>query len=208
MAGRPPKTTDDEIVTAVLDAGARRVTTGEVAEELPIGREAVRRRLADLADEGRVTRERIGGPGTPNLWSVEERDAGKGRERERDAAETGDADVAVSALDADEGSSWSFGDGLADDLDALDLPGSGDVLDARREAVRACYQFLADHGEATRSGFVDAIYPEHPAGFGSVGGWWNAIGKTGLRGLAERRDELRAPSEGSHRWSFVEDGQI
>jgi len=92
---------------------------------------------------------------------------------------------------------------IAADLDAdlaeLELPGSGETLQERQEAVRACYDLLQEQGDASRSVFLEEIYPEHSARFGSENGWWNAI-RDGLRQLAERRPEIAAPSKGEHTW--------
>lgn len=95
---------------------------------------------------------------------------------------------------------------LEDDLAALDdvLPGEDELLEERRAAVRACYEYLRENGTATKSDFTENVYPDHSAGYASAGGWWNTVGKKGLRALAERRDEPRAPAgEGSHRWRYL-----
>lgn len=88
-------------------------------------------------------------------------------------------------------------------IDGLDLSGSGDTLEARREAVRACCEYLRENGEATKSDFVSALYDEHRAGYQSTGGWWNTIGKDGLRTVAERVDHVNAPGEGEHVWFWT-----
>ena len=127
-----------------------------------------------------------------------------------DAAEPVDA----IAVDAEQERGDADG-GLEDDridaddvIDGLDLPGSGTKLERRRDAVRACVDFVRDHGAATKSDFIDAHYAdgdgEHVAGFGSSGGWWNAIGKQGLQEVAEHVDALEPPGgEGAHRWEWT-----
>jgi len=91
-------------------------------------------------------------------------------------------------------------DDLADDLEALDLPGDGD----RVEAVRAAFELLRERGESEKSDFIAELYDDgHDAGYSSPGGWWNTIGKKGLRGLADRRDDVRAPPEGGRKWRYV-----
>jgi hypothetical protein len=64
MAGRPPAASDLEILTAVSRAlggsGDPVVTTREVTERLPIKREAVSRRLSDLADRRLLARKKVG----------------------------------------------------------------------------------------------------------------------------------------------------
>ena len=78
-----------------------------------------------------------------------------------------------------------------------------DTTDERRDAVRACVDHLREHGTAQKKDFLAALYPEHAAGFGSEGGWWNEIGKEYLNAVAERVDAVEAPpKEGSHTWRY------
>lgn len=94
---------------------------------------------------------------------------------------------------------------LEDDLEAIrdELPGGEDVLDERLAAVRACYEYLRERGRATKSDFTENVYPENSAGYESAGGWWNAVGKSGLRALSERRENVRPPAgEGAHLWRY------
>lgn len=91
---------------------------------------------------------------------------------------------------------------LQDAISSLDLPGDGSTLEARRDAVRACYEYLRENRTAQRSEFIEDVYDDHPARFGSPGGWWNAIGKEGLRELARIRDDVAAPIEGGRIWAY------
>jgi len=98
------------------------------------------------------------------------------------------------------------GDGLREDLEELDLPGRGPMLEAREDAVTACYQLLEERGQAERRDFLRDVYRDHPAGYDSEGGWWNTVGKRGLGELAERRDDLGKPPEGGRVWQFLDRG--
>jgi len=116
------------------------------------------------------------------------------------------APVDVDACDQEQDRNQEPSDATADSptvddvLAELDMPGSGDRLEARREAVRACYQFLLNHGQAQKSDFLDDVYPDHTAGYQSSGGWWNTINPA-LRELCERRGDVDPPaSEGEHTW--------
>lgn len=97
-------------------------------------------------------------------------------------------------------------DGPADDdrvldelLAELDLPG-----DARRvEAVRACVAYLREVGVASRSDFIDNVYPEHRTGVGD-GRWWDVVGKQGLRQIADGHPSIEPPgSEGAHNYEWI-----
>lgn len=87
----------------------------------------------------------------------------------------------------------------------LELPGSGDVLEERREAVVECARYLRDRSQAQKSDFQADVFPDHDGRYNSPGGWWNAIGKQGLRALADDVDELEAPAgEGAHDWYWLD----
>jgi hypothetical protein len=95
-------------------------------------------------------------------------------------------------------------DDLADDLDALDLRGSGEVRLEREAAVRACYDLVKERGTAQKADFVSEVRPDHPAGYDSARSWYDyVVLNGGLRGLVYRRDDLRAPPEGGRTWRFV-----
>ncbi|MCT9096583.1 hypothetical protein [Haloarchaeobius sp. HME9146] len=74
----------------------------------------------------------------------------------------------------------SLGADIAD-LGDIEVPGrSTEKTEPRREAVGAALAYLKDVGSARRSDFVDELYEEFPAGYGSEAGWWECI-KTGLK---------------------------
>jgi predicted CopG family antitoxin len=103
----------------------------------------------------------------------------------------------------DDGAAESHEEAVEAIIDELDLPGGGHALASRRDAVRACWRYLREQGEATKSDFVDDVYPDHRASYGSSGGWWNTVGKQGLRTVADEHDSVDAPIEGNHVWFFV-----
>jgi len=57
-----------------------------------------------------------------------------------------------------------------------DLPGSGALLERRRDALRAAYEYLIDHPDADPGAFLNEVFPEHPAGYTTADQWWDAIG--------------------------------
>lgn len=81
----------------------------------------------------------------------------------------------------------------------LDLPGSGDVLDARREAVARLYGHLRKHGSATKGDFLELVDVDQ-VGYGSRESFWsNCINATGA---LSSLPGVRSPGEGGHRWRF------
>jgi hypothetical protein len=98
--------------------------------------------------------------------------------------------IAVSSTDV------SPGEDIAD-LQALDVPGrSPEKIEPRQRAVGAALAYLRDADRARRSDFVDALYEEYPAGYGSASGWWDCI-KTGLRQV-----DVVEGGDGSRIWRF------
>lgn len=84
------------------------------------------------------------------------------------------------------------------DLDAIDVPGrSEETREQRREAVGAALAFLRDEGTALRGDFLDEVYEQHPAGYGTEDGWWGCI-KQGLR----QADPVDPAGRGSRTWEY------
>lgn len=70
-AGRPPRVSDDEILSVFREADDPFLTASEVADALPIGRRGVYKRLVALAEEGQLGRKDIGGSST-GWWLLED----------------------------------------------------------------------------------------------------------------------------------------
>lgn len=69
-AGRPPTVSDEEILDVFRGANDPVLIASEVAEELPIGRRGVYKRLESLAENGELGKKKIGGRGT--VWWLAE----------------------------------------------------------------------------------------------------------------------------------------
>lgn len=202
----------DDVADAMLRHESPVVTAGDLADDLDVTSRHVLDLLRLLERAGEVEskdvgaravawwhEERVCGPRLPpedhpaqSDLRDHEADAG-GPERDVGREPTDDRDEQGGDLDAD--------------LEALDLPGAGGLLNVRREAVRGCYELLRREGTASRSDFIEQVYESDEfdrAGYETSAGWWNTIGKKGLRGLAERRDDVAAPSEGAHQWRFID----
>ena len=67
------------------------------------------------------------------------------------------------------------------DLSTIEVPGqSPDIVEQRRELVGRALAFLRDEGPLRKRDFVEGLYEEHPACYGSAGGWWRCL-KAGLK---------------------------
>ncbi|SFS07590.1 hypothetical protein SAMN05216559_3249 [Halomicrobium zhouii] len=89
------------------------------------------------------------------------------------------------------------GDDVAD-VASIDVPGHDEELcDRRRWAVGAALCLLREQTEAKRGDFVDELYEELPAGYGSEDAWWGCI-KTGLRQISR----VEPARDGAHVWRY------
>lgn len=81
------------------------------------------------------------------------------------------------------------------------------------EAIRAAYEYLQDHGEATMSEFVREVMPEHPVGYDADADvekindpdkrnrstWWRRVVKPGLQALPD----VESPPKGASNWKYT-----
>lgn len=165
------------------------VTANDMAEEMDCSRRHALDLLKLAESTGKVTAKTVGARATA-WWHVDRvrnpQERPDQKEQPREVADEPDPMDAVENV-----------------VNGLDLPGSGNTLEARRNAVRDCCQLLRDTGSASRSDFVGKLYSRNTAGYGSEGGWWNTIGKQGLREVAETTEMIERPKEGEHSWRWV-----
>ena len=109
------------------------------------------------------------------------------------------------------------GDTAAESPDARERPEStpaaASTIDAlgldadRRDAVRAMYEYLREHGTARKSDFTGDVYPEHPAGYDSADGWWNALGTGSTtadsKGALADVAGVEKPPSGRPTWTYT-----
>jgi predicted CopG family antitoxin len=87
----------------------------------------------------------------------------------------------------------------ADVPDDLDIPGSGETFERRRETIGTLVAYLKQEGTATRADFLELVDPDD-VGYSSADSFWS----NSIKG----RDTLSAiegvvpPSEGGHTWRF------
>lgn len=96
-------------------------------------------------------------------------------------------------------------DALVDEVAEDVLPGSGEKLEARREALRAVVYYLREQGSAKPKDFREDVYPDHQAyyteGSDPPYSWWTNAMYDGMSALAERTDTIEAAdSTGVWRW--------
>lgn len=162
------------------DDFARPLTASDVMEALDCSRRTAHNKLNELEERGDLATRKVGA--RSRVWWVPMPDP------EATDAETTERD------DPSADRRPAVSDAIAD----ANLPGSGPMLDARREALSAAYDYLADHPEAKKADFLRDVYYDYPAGFESAEGWWNAI-QPALKQLPG----VDPPEERGHIWHFL-----
>ena len=176
------------------DDAARPLTATDVMEALDCSRRTAHNKLNELEERGDLATRKVGArsrvwwvPLTDDTHAVTARSTADGHD-------TGAADTGA----ADTGSELAHPPAVSNAIEQADLPGSGPMLDARREALSAAYEYLTDHPEAKKANFLRDVYYDYPAGFESPEGWWNAI-QPALKQLPG----VDPPEERGHIWHFL-----
>lgn len=196
--GRKPATTLEDVLSVFNDRDdyAEPMTAPEFADRLDCSRRTALNKLHALEDAGNVSSKKVGG--RSKVWWVPVLETPRVEDELTSDAVRHEA--TESTVDTP-----SIEDPI-DDLDSLTTAlDTLDAADNRRAAVRACVEYLREHGTAQKSGFVEDVYPDYNAGYSSTGGWWNKIGKEYLKTVADECDSVEPPKkEGSHIWQWVE----
>ncbi|WP_440765608.1 ArsR family transcriptional regulator [Natronorubrum sp. DTA7] len=178
-ADRIPSTAALEAFDEREDLG-RPLTADDVMEHLGCSRRTAHNKLNDLVEDGTLETRKVGARG--RVWWVPMK-AGPESDPEPATDRSGAKTPPPAVREA---------------MAAVDLPGSGPIVEARREALLAAYQYLIEHPSARKSDFLDNVYPDHPAGFETDEGWWNAI-QPALKELPA----VDPPEERGHIWNFL-----
>jgi len=88
------------------------------------------------------------------------------------------------------------------DVATLDLPGQGDTLERRQEAVRDAYDYLRSEGEATTGELRERAWSEHQTGYASERSMWKNCVYKGLAEVARRDPNVLPPGEGGRTWAY------
>ena len=168
-------------VLSVFDAradAARPLTASDVMEALDCSRRTAHNKLNELEDRGDLSTRKVGA--RSRVWWV--------------PMTASDETGIEQAADGPNDRRPAVSNAIA----SADLPGSGPMLDARREALSGAYDYLARHPEAKKGDFLRDVYHDYPAGFESPEGWWNAI-QPALKQLPG----VEPPEERGHIWHFL-----
>jgi DNA-binding transcriptional ArsR family regulator len=153
------------------DDRARPLTAGDIADALDCSRRTAHNKLGELTERGLLRTRKVGA--RSRVWWTPLEESGSVDDDARRSAAT---DAAYD----------------------VDLPGTGERLERRREALLAAYDYLSDHTEAKKADFLRDVYPDYRAEFESAEGWWNAI-QPALREMPG----VDPPKERGHIWHYL-----
>jgi hypothetical protein len=124
------------------------VSASEVADDLGVPVGTARDALRDLAADGRLAHRHVKGrSGALDVWYR--------------PASTEPADLEARVDDA---------------IDEMDVPGASEMMQSwRRDAVRAAFEHLREHGATEAAAVVDAVFATHAAGYDSEEAWWGMV---------------------------------
>lgn len=174
------------------------ITSSDVADALGCTTEAARQKLTRLYDRGRVEKRKTGR--TTIYWRTEdaaERESTTPSvERSEDAPTPAGSDAPRELREATEAR-----EDVADVIEAVDTPGSGETARERERALREAYEYLRENGTAQRSDFEDLLGDDvgYNGGFDS---WWSNYVKA--KDALKQLPGVEAPSEGEHYWEIHE----
>ncbi|CQR49790.1 MULTISPECIES: helix-turn-helix domain-containing protein [Haloferax] len=182
------------------DDAARPLTATDVMEALDCSRRTAHNKLNELEERGDLATRKVGARSRV-FWvpmpARGESTAGRAADS-TDPASPSETGASGEADGPDDSDALDHPPAVSSAIERADLPGSGPMLDARREALSAAYQYLTDHPEAKKADFLRDVYHDYPAGFESAEGWWNAI-QPALKQLPG----VDPPEERGHIWHFL-----
>lgn len=193
-----------KVIREIIDVDDTPVASAtDVADSLPIEREAVRQRLVKMAADGDIETRKVGRSRVFWIPGALTRDRPEPEERI-----ITDDDVDVD--DDREGTRPDHGGDPPDvdpghgtdlrDLAEVDTPPSTPSRDAFEAAGVAIVDYLRDAEEATRSDVQEALHEEHPAGYASnARTWWRRV----ARPVLEAHAKVELGNKASGIWRYT-----
>lgn len=197
--GRKPRVSDEDFLDVFRATTDPVLSTAEVAEQVPIKRRGTLNRLQALEEDDRLESKQIGGRNTV-WWLVDERNVPvTGRFEQR--GEVNDV-VEGSAAPVNKQGETRTEDALdvTEAIASVDTPGSGETLERRRNALQEMYDYLKEHGAASKSDF-EALVDTKDVGYASFGSFWTNYVKA--KDALKQLPNVDAPGEGEHTWRYT-----
>gem|GEM_PF-866297 len=187
-AGRPPEVSDKEILEPIQLTDDPVLTTAEIAQHFPIGQRAVLNRLADLHGEGVVSRKNLDDqysvwwiPSSSQVMLQPQIQAYEQKvEDYRQRSQPAPSEDTVQEL-----------------IQEIDIPGSDESEEKRREAIKAAYEFLRNRRDAAKQDFIENVFTEYAAGYSNARAWWEKL----IRPALKQFPTAQSPSQGGS-WKY------
>jgi len=153
----------------------RPLTANDVMDELGCSRRTAHNKLNELVDREMLETRKVGA--RSRVWWVPIRQPEPPTTTE--SVPIHDSSVEMQIADAE-------------------LPGSGELLEKRQEALRAAYDYVSENPNATKSEFFVEVFPENPAGYKTADEWWKVI-EPALTDMPN----VDVETDRGHVWHFV-----
>ncbi|GGO01550.1 helix-turn-helix transcriptional regulator [Haloarcula pellucida] len=166
-----------DTVLAVFDDRsdpARPLTANDVMEAVDCSRRTAHNKLNELVEQGRLATRKVGARG--RVWWVP-----------METPHTGDPTAQHEQAPP-----------VRREIASVDLPGSGDRLAERRDALRAAYDYLNENPDASETEVITEVFPDHPAGYDTADKWWDVI-KPALKELPD----VDVETDPDHVWHYI-----
>lgn len=197
--GQIPRVTPEDAAAVFEERSdvAEPLTAKEVGEALDCTRRTALTKLEALSEDGDVASKKVGG--RARVWWVpverEELEPEPEPEGHTDSVETESEDVATGTQRR-EASDQLFYD--------VNLPGDGENLKARREAIQQIHSYLKEHGSGRRADFAEIVDVEK-TGYANFNSFYtNCVTVPGTLGALP---DVEPPGEGGHTYQYVGGGE-
>ncbi|WP_247010815.1 hypothetical protein [Halorientalis litorea] len=190
--GRIPRVSDEDLLDVFRSTADPVLSTAEVADAVPIKRRGTLNRLQSLEEDGELESKRIGGRNT--VWWLGDEESRETPSRDASPSTSGehpeDERTPVTDASADTPDEEDFFPDLRDEI-----PGSGEHLEGRVQAVRDIYDYLKENGTGRRSDFEDVVNVE-ATGYKDFNSFYtNAVT---VPGILSKLPGVNSPGEGGH----------
>jgi hypothetical protein len=160
-------------------SGSEPLTTAEIAAEMNTTEHTARGKLDALASKGVLESKVLREETAPlTIWYLP-REA-----HAHDAVDDEQSDDPTEQVD--------------ERIESMAVPGASEMMQSwRRDAIRAAYEYLQEHGQARASEFSADVYPRHDASYDDAEAWWTMV-----RDRLKQLPGVVGPTWGGETWCY------
>lgn len=192
--GRKPRVTPEDTLQVFdeREDPAEPLTASEIGDVLKCSRRTALNKLHTLEEREDVVSKKAGG--RSKVWWVPLRDGERKARADFDGDDLqGDPSTTLDDTDPESGKSGVFPD-LRDRI-----PGSGDNLEGRLDAVRDIWEYLKENGSGQRADFKEVV-DVPPTGYKSFNSFYTNCTDNGA--LLGDLPGVKSPGEGGHTYRY------